>query len=179
MINLTNLYTNYTSTGHWTKDDKYSESKIIALAMTLHHEWTENKNHSKKSTEPGVQPGQNPWNFMHEGKLKAVDGVKYVFCKNHGCKDENGKKTGMYMPTLHDQTEWLDKRLAKSTACKDKKKEAQFSGKCKSNEATFTSGSPPRKLSLSKSFKSTLTTQVHMFNTEVGHIIAGVMAKSK
>ena len=116
---------------------------------------------------------------MQDGKLKTADGVKYVFCKDHGFKDENGNKSGMYMPTPHDHVKWLARKLVKRTAWKDKKKEANATGKRKATEATPNSSSPPIKLSLSRSFKSALITQVHLFDVEAEHIICGVMAKSK
>ena len=83
------------------------------------------------------------------------------------------------MPTLSDHAKWLSKILAKSTTRKDKKMEAQDAGECKATEATPTSSSPPSKLSLSKSFKSNLTTQVNLSNAEAEYIIARVMARSK
>ena len=83
------------------------------------------------------------------------------------------------MPTLHNHAEWLSKRLAKSTSWKEKMKEAKTAGKHKATKATPTYGSSPRKLSLSKSFKSALTTQVNLSDAETEHIIARVMTKSK
>ena len=83
------------------------------------------------------------------------------------------------MPIPHNHAKWLAKKLAKSTTWKDKNKEAKDAGKRKETKAKPTSGSPPSKLSLSKSFKFALTTQVHMYYAEAEHIIAGVMTKSK
>ena len=89
MIDLTNLYTNYTSTGHWTKDDDDSEANIITLATALHRERTKNYNRPMKSTTTGVQPILQPCKFAQDKKLKTIDGVKYMFCKDHGLKDDN------------------------------------------------------------------------------------------
>ena len=116
---------------------------------------------------------------MYSGKLNAVDDVKYVFCKEHGHKDKNSNKNGMYMPTPHDHAGWLAKILANNTAWKEKNKEAKAAGKRKSTKAIPTSGSPPSNISLSKSFKSALTTQVNLSNAEEENIISRVMAKRK
>ena len=85
----------------------------------------------------------------------------------------------MYMPTPHNHAEWLSKRLAKSTSWKDNIKEAKTSGKHKATKATPTYSSSPSKLSLSKSSKSALITQVNLSDTETEHIIARIMTKSK
>ena len=78
MINLTNLYTNYTSTGHWTKYDEDREAKIIALATAHHNEQMKNENSSKKSTALGVQPVIDTWKFVYERKFNTGNGIKYA-----------------------------------------------------------------------------------------------------
>ena len=54
MIDLTKLYTNYTSNGHWIKYDEDIKAKIIDLATSLHNERTKNKNRPRKSTITSV-----------------------------------------------------------------------------------------------------------------------------
>ena len=79
------------------------------------------------------------------------------------------------MPNLHNHAGWLAKRLSKTTACKEKKKEVKAAEKLISTKATRISGSSPSKLSLSNSFKFYLTTQVILYNAEAKHIIARVI----
>ena len=81
MIDLTNLHTNDTSTVHWTNDEEDSVANIITLEMALNHEQMKNNNYPNKSTTPGVQPGLELCNFLHNGKLETLYGVKFVFCK--------------------------------------------------------------------------------------------------
>ena len=52
----------------------------------------------------------------------------------------------MYMPTTHDYSEGLAKKLSKSTAWKYKKKEAKAEKKRKATKATIAYSSPPSKL---------------------------------
>ena len=83
------------------------------------------------------------------------------------------------MPTPHNHTKWLAKKLAKSTAWKDKKKEAKAEVKRKTTKSIPTSSTHTRNLLLSKSLKSALTTHVHLSDAEAEHIIFRVMAKIK
>ena len=78
MIDLTKIYKNYTSTGHWTKDDEDCEANIISLATALRYEGMKNDNRPKKSMAPGVQPRLKPWKFVYQGKINTINGVKYV-----------------------------------------------------------------------------------------------------
>ena len=102
-----------------------------------------NDNLPKTFTSPSVHPRLDPLKFVHEAKLKTADGIKYVFCKDHGHKYDNGKNKGMYMPNQNDRDKWLATRLANSTAFKEKNKEDKPADKRKATEATPTPGSPP------------------------------------
>ena len=102
-----------------------------------------------------------------------------MFYKGHGRKDDNGNKAGMYIPTPHDHVKWLAKRLSKCNAWKEKEKEDKAEGKRKETKATPTSGSAPSKLSLLKSFKSSLTTHIDLSGAEVERIITRMMTQSK
>ena len=126
IIHLTNLHTNYTPTGHWTKDEEDNNAKITALATALHHEQTKNENRPKKSTTTGVQPVLEPWKFLQDWKINNVNGVKYVLCKEYGRKDKNVKKIGMYMTTPYDYSEWLTNKFANRNAWKDKNKKSNL-----------------------------------------------------
>ena len=107
IIFFTNLYTNYTSTGHWEKSDSNADT-IIALVTALKKE--RNKNIPKVPKTPGVpsdgHPGLEIWKFESVGKFNTAGGVKHMFCTDNGRKDDRGCG-GMYMPFLYDHHEWL------------------------------------------------------------------------
>ena len=47
--------------------------------------------------------GLEKWRFEHTGnKNTDSKGNKFVWCKKHGRKDENGFQRGMYMPKTYD-----------------------------------------------------------------------------
>ena len=81
IIDFTNLYTNYTYTGHWDNADA-NAATIIALVTTLKKE--RDKNSPKVSKTPGApgdgRPGLETWRFENVGKFNTVGGVKHVFC---------------------------------------------------------------------------------------------------
>ena len=79
MIEITNLYTDYTPTSHWTKDDEDSEANIITIATALHHERMKNNNRLKIPMTTSVHPRLDLCNFVQGGKLNTVEVGKYVF----------------------------------------------------------------------------------------------------
>ena len=118
IIDFTNLYTNYTSTGHWDKAE-VNAATIIALVTALKKE--RNKNIPKVPKTPCApgygRPGLEIWKFDHVGKLKTPGVVNHVFCTEHVHKDYK-RNGGMYIHFPHDHPEWIAAKQKKQAAWK-------------------------------------------------------------
>ena len=174
---MTNLYTNYKSTGEWDKQGADQQKVLIALATALKQERAKNK---KQSTDARAATTANTnaktgkavipeWKFKNVGKITKcpVTGDKFEWCPHHGRKDENGKQKGMYMPFPHFHDDWLAK---KKRAKRDwEEKQAMKRKRERETDASLSAPIPKKnssvsKLSLAKSFKSALAT--HMFSDQ-------------
>ena len=171
IIDFTNLYTNYTSTCHWDKVD-VNAATIISLVTSLKKE--RDKNSHKVPMTPGAPgnggSGLETCKFENFGKFKTVGGVKHVFCTDHGRKDERGNGR-IYMPFLHDHTKWLAAKQKKQYAWKENRKKAKATGKFKAPNADPAYDAAPTKLSLSKTFKSSLTSKVHLSGQKADFLV--------
>ena len=118
MIDFTNLYTRYISTGHWYKTDANTDM-IIYLVTTLNKE--RNKNILRFPKTPDTprdgRPGLEISKFENVGKFKTVGGVNHVFCTDHGRKYDKGSSV-MYIPLPHDYPELLASKQKKQAAWK-------------------------------------------------------------
>ena len=81
MIDFTNFYTNYTSTGHWYKSDA-NAAMIIALVTALKKERNKNipKSPKNSGTPSDGRPGLEIWKFENVGKFRTVGGFKHACC---------------------------------------------------------------------------------------------------
>ena len=166
IIDFTNLYTNFTSTGHWYKLDANADT-IIALETDLKKERDKNtpKVPKTQGTPGDGRPGLETWKFDNVGKFKTVGGVKHVICEEHGRKDEK-ENGGMYIPFPHEHLEYLAAKQKKQYDWKRNKKKSKANGKLKAPDANPSSEADPTKLSISKTFKSDLTSKVHLYDQE-------------
>ena len=107
MVDLTKLYTNYTYIGHRDKADD-NAATIIALVTALKKE--SDKDIPKVTKNPGSpgdgRPGLEIWKFDNVGKFKNIDGVKHLFCTEHGHKNDKGNDE-MYMLFPHNHTKCI------------------------------------------------------------------------
>ena len=113
------------------------------------------------------------WKFENVGKFKNVDTVKHVWCKYHRSKSTEGVG-GIYMKLPHNHPEWKGQRYAGRLAWKKVGKDKR-AAECKSSEygpnpASSTSVNST-KLSLAKSFKTALTSRVHMFDLKANYLV--------
>ena len=132
MVDLMNLYKNYKSTVLWDAQRKYANSTIITLATTP-KKYRANNSARKKTqgTTSGKANGLAKWRFDHTVNDKSdPEGNKFVWCKKHICKDENGVQSVIYMPEPHNHKEWKERKTAWNTAWKENQK-AQ-SNQCRS-----------------------------------------------
>ena len=160
---------------------------MIALATELYKERMKNSRPYDDTSHTSKKPKKNPkdkdrggqrppleqWRFRFDGEDKDDDGVEYVWCPHHGHKDTDGKQSGMYMPSPHDYDEWAKQRKEKRGAWETKrsKKVIPDGG----GETTKPAGT----LSLSKSFKSALTTHVNLSDEEAAFIMDKVEKEMK
>ena len=172
---LIKLYTNFVSTGAWTKANAKT-AQVMALATELYKERLKNsrskdetprdgKKSRKNAKEGSARPGLEHWKFTFKGKNKTESGVKYDWCTDHGHKDADGKKSGMYMPSPHNHKDWLKIKMEKQTSYKERVSEKKKQG------GGGNSTKPASSLSLSKSFKSALTTHVKLSDEEAEFIM--------
>ena len=127
----------------------------MALATELYKERLKNsrskddthrggKKPRKNAKEGSARPGLEPWKFTFKGKNKTESGVKYDWCPDHGHKDTEGKKSGVYMPSPHDHDDWLTIKKEKHTSYKERRSETKKQG------GGGNSTKPAGSLSLSK-----------------------------
>ena len=179
---LVELCTNFASSGDWSKaQDRHT--KMVAMATELYKEQQKNragrdplKERIPKTArvgEKGAGHGLADWKFKKEGKTKTYLGTEFVWCPKHGHKDDNGKKSGMYMQAPHDHEEWVKKKEEKLAAWKAKKAAGKGDGGGASSPAT--QANPPKKLALAKSYRQALTTKIGLSDLEAEHIMEEVM----
>ena len=120
MADLTNLCTNYKSTGIWDVQRNNSKSKIIALATNLKKDRTNNSTHKKPQGTTSCKPnGLAKWRFRKTGKDKSdPEGNKFVWFKKQGCKDRNVVQSGMYITAHHDHEDWQEIKTSGNTTWK-------------------------------------------------------------
>ena len=172
---LIKLFVNYSAKDTWGKAP--ADPKVLALTTELLKEKRKyatlkkaGTNKKTKKTPQEKNTGRNsldPWRFTHAGKLKTVDGVKYIWCPHHGHKDEDGKQSGMYMHDPHDHEDWLKQREDRAAAWKAGKKTA---GEKKSGGGGNTK-STDKKLVLAKSMQSILATKAGFSDEEAKHLV--------
>ena len=136
MVELTNLYTNYTPTGLWYQKRKYAKSMIIALTTALKKQRAKDSACNKPPGKTSGKPNSlTKWRFKHTRKDKSdSEGNNFGWCKKHGRREENGVHRGMYMTALHDREEWKERKTAGNTAWKDKQND-RATAKLKANDA--------------------------------------------
>ena len=106
----------------------------------------------------------DPWRFAFDGKTKIENGVKYEWCAHHGHKNDKGNQSGMYMEAPHNHPQWIKNKEEKHSAWKAKVAERKKPDGVGNTKSTG-------KLSLAKSFKSTLTTHAKLSNKEAEFIM--------
>ena len=110
MIDFTNLYTNYASTGHLEKADA-NAAKIVSLVNELKKE--RNKNSPKIPKTPGApgdgRRGLKIWKFENDGKFNNVGGVKHVVCTYYSPKYDKGNG-GIYVFFLYNRPKWISSK---------------------------------------------------------------------
>ena len=176
MSEFTNLYTNFSSAGDWDKSDE-EQTKIIALTDGLKDTKAQVAKLSKAPKTPDAtgtaRKGLGAWKFENVGKFKTVDNVKHVWCKEHGLKDIE-VVGGMYMKSPHNHPEWKAQRdavrLYWKEGRKDKRSAKRKASESGPNPASSTSTNSAT-LSLSKSFKTALTSRVQMSNVEANYLV--------
>ena len=105
---MTNLYTNYKSTGHWDKNEISSHQSIIALVTAFTEERAKNASSGGNGKGKGKGVGTKQfclpaWRIKNAAKKTTYPNCdKWVWCKHHGFKKYNGTHKGMYMPKYHD-----------------------------------------------------------------------------
>ena len=112
MSDFKNLYTNFYSAANWDKADE-EQAKIVALTTELKDTKAQVAKLLKAPKTPAATGtawrGMETWKFRNVGKLKTVNNVKRVWCKEHGHKDTYGVG-GMCMKFPHEQPEWKAQR---------------------------------------------------------------------
>ena len=102
------------------------------MATALANKRDKNKSNMGNSTgKPKGGGGNNhldlpSWRVKKYGpKFTCPDGEKWVWCKHHVRKDENGNKNGMYIHEGHDHESWAVTKAAKKDALKTKNEREQ------------------------------------------------------
>ena len=175
--NLITLYTNYASSGTWTKLSP-TDTKFLALATQVHNLKSgrrgddSSRDYKKPKPSPGAPSGKRTpletWRFTQKGKINHDKGVKYQWCELHGHKNEDGIQSGMYMPAPHNHEDWVEKKNGKLAAWKAKAADRKLGASGGGNTKGDTK---PNSLTLAKSFKSILTSNVKMSDSEADYLI--------
>ena len=139
-----------------------------------------------KGGNPKQKPSVDTWRFEKKGTtITGPDGKRYKWCSRHGHKDKStGKQPGMYMPEDHDHETWAKEKAAKDEAFKQRLKDKKAAGKRKPEEKgdgnlKKKGGKKPKgdHLALSKSFMSSLTTQMQVGDEEAKALVDNAMEK--
>ena len=164
MADLTNLYTNYKSTGLCKAQRKDIKSTILALATALKKYWAKNSAYKNPpGTTSGKPKGLAKWRFDHTAKNHTdSEGNQFVWCKKHVQKYENRIQSGMYMPGPHDHEKCQRRKSAGNAAWKENQNTRTVAKRKAPDSETATSDKGEKKLSLLKSFKTALSNQVKL-----------------
>ena len=101
IADMTNLYTNYKSTGEWDKQGADQQKVLIALATALKQERATNKQQSTDAgdgmtADANAKTGKTvipKWKFKKVGHTTKcpITGDRFKWCPHHGRKEENEK----------------------------------------------------------------------------------------
>ena len=183
---MTNLYINYKPNGQWDKNSIGSQKSIIALVIALKKERANNVsnggNGKGKEKDSGTkQMGLPVLCAKNVGNnFTCPNGDKWVWCRHHGCKKDDGTHQDMYMPEGHDHDAWKIKKDERKSAFKDKWKAIKAAAKRNAPEIKASSKNTKTKKSentyaLSESFVSALTTSVHLYEAEARALVDEIL----
>ena len=88
-----------------------------------------------------------------------------MWCKKYGHKGKNGFQSRMYMPDPHNHKEWQSRKTSGNVTSKDKQN-TRDAAKHKSTNAKPAPKGKCGNLSLSRSFKNALATDVMFSDVE-------------